>query len=42
MPTAAFEPEGVGTTLTGSFVVTLKVFGDALGVGFGDALGVAI
>jgi hypothetical protein len=42
IPTAAFDPEGVGTTLTGSLVVTLKVFGVGFGVGFGETFGFAI
>ena len=37
IPTAALDPDGVGTTLTGLLVVTLKLF--LLGNGFGVVTG---
>ncbi len=38
IPTFAFVPEGFGTTLTGFFVVTLKLLLEGFGVGFTVAL----
>lgn len=40
MPNFALEPDGFGTTFTGSFVVTLKLFLDGFGDGF--ALGLML
>ena len=48
IPTPALEPEGVGTTFTGLFVVTLKLFAALVGLELGlgltvtGVLGVAI